>query len=392
MRRLLVLAALAACVSGASWKVLKPNLEPVLLGISFLDGQTGFMAGGQDGEPGVGGAQVYKTSDGGNNWDYLPHGQSALMFLDIAMQSKTSGVVGGLGIVSNGGIEYTTDGMKFTNASDFEFEQECQSAEIIRGTSSGFALTGMFSKTDGAAISVNGGVSWKKVDAKLNTTARYGSFPSLNTWYIAAGEWPESKLHRRPGVKQLTERLSVEQALRTEANGKQTLKHRVHKRLNGQPKRNGAYSAALAKTADGGRTWTTQFYDTDFYFNAISCPTENSCWVVGEADDGDKPGCRILHTGNGGQTWEVQMYNSTRTFSLIGINMIDENSGWACGGELDTHFRGHFWYTNNGGRTWTLNTLPGVYGATMSFVGNAQSYVGWATAFTLEDSAVLAYN
>lgn len=76
------------------------DYEPVLIGISFLDDNTGFMAGGQNGEPPVcscvavlflltshlrlaqvGGPQVYKSVDAGQNWRWLPHSGAAMMFL-----------------------------------------------------------------------------------------------------------------------------------------------------------------------------------------------------------------------------------------------------------------------------------------------------------------------
>jgi len=395
MRQLLVLCAvLASSAYAAQWRVLQANLEPVLMGISFpQDANTGYMAGGQDGEPGVGGAQVYKTTDAGKTWNYLPHGESALMFLDVAMQTNTNGVVGGIALVSDGGIEYTTDGNHFNQTTDFEFEQECQSAQVIRGTTQGYALTGMFTKVDGVAVSQNKGVTWKHYDAKLNTTARYGSFPSPKTWYVAAGTWPEQKTSKRAGVKQITARLSIEQTTTVGANGKPHITHRIVKNLDSTARHsNDGWQAAIVKSADGGATWTSLYWDDNFYFNAISCPTENSCWAVGEADEGAKPGVRILHTGDGGRTWDVQMYNSTKQFSLIGINMIDENVGWAAGGELDARFRGHFWGTTNGGKSWNLQVVPGVYGVEMSFIGTASNYVGYATAFGLEDCSVMIYN
>lgn len=40
----------------------------------------------------------------------------------------------------------------------------------------------------------------------------------------------------------------------------------------------------LLKTTDGGNTWKSQFFTTDFYFNGIDCEDENKCCVVGESD------------------------------------------------------------------------------------------------------------
>jgi photosystem II stability/assembly factor-like uncharacterized protein len=388
----------AVSAAGPQWKVLKNDLDPVLIGISFLDNQTGFMAGGQDGTPPEGGPQVYKTTDGGNNWTWLPHGGSAMMFLDVAMGSKTNGVTAGIGLLGVvPGVEFTMDGKQFNASKDFELDEECQSTEVIRGTTGAYGLAGDFGKVSGVAVSTDKGRTFQHYDAKLNTSSRYGSYPSPNVWYLSAGQWPEETRKSGPGIKHLTERISMERVVLND----NSLDYRVNFRLyeEGRPSRitkmtdNNTYIAAIAKTTDAGKTWETVFYDEgNFYFNAISCPSEEHCFAVGEADDGPKPGARILHTADGGKTWEVQMYQTSPAYSLMAIEFIDENTGWAAGGELDAKFNGHFWFTSDAGKTWTLNPLRGVYGNDMSFVGNAKQYKGYATAFTWDDqSSVLVY-
>jgi len=323
-----------------------------------------------------------------------------VMFLDVAMGTKTNGVAGGIGLLGVvPGIEYTLDGNRFNASVDFELDEASQSCENIRGLTGAYGLTGDFGNVNGVAVSTDRGVSYRHIDAKVNTSTRYGSFPSPKVWYLSAGQWPDQqKGSQRNGLMHISERLSIERVLATDGTGRVT--HRVHKRLHDPTKPrvtkfqdNNTYIAAVAKTTDGGNTWQTVFYDTSFYFNGISCPSENHCFAVGEADDGAKPGARILHTADGGKTWEVQLYNANPAYSLMAISMIDENTGWAAGGELDAHFKGHFWFTNDAGKTWNLNTLAGVYGTDMSFVGTASSYKGWATAFTWDDqSSVLAYS
>jgi hypothetical protein len=381
-----------------AWKVLKGDLDPVLMGISFLDNNTGFMAGGQDGTPPEGGPQVYKTTDAGNTWTWLPHGGSAMMFLDVAMGSKTNGVTAGVGLIGViPGVEYTQDGNTFNATTDFELDEECQSTEVIRGTTGAYGLAGGFGKANGVAVSTDKGVTFQHYDAGLNTTSRYGSYPSPKVWYLSAGQWPSETRKSGPGIKHLTERISLERVTKND----NSLDYKVNYRLYDEnaPKRvvkqtpDDTYVAAIVKTTDGGATWNVLYYDEgNFYFNAISCPSELHCFAVGEADDGPKPGARILHTADGGQTWEVQMYNNNPAYSLMAIEFIDENTGWAAGGELDAHFRGHFWFTSDAGKTWTLNPLAGVYGNDMSFIGTAKAYKGYATAFTWDDqSSVLVY-
>jgi len=384
----------SSAFSQQSWKVLKMDYEPVLIGISFLNDNEGYMAGGQNGTPPEGGPQVYKTADAGHNWRWLPHGGAAMMFLDVAMDSTTNGVTAGVGLFGIvPGIEYTVDGEKFNRTLEIEFIDECQSTETVRGVRGAFGLAGEFDKSNGVAMSFDKGLHFTHYDANLTTGARYGSYPSRTTWYVTAGEWPNDARDDAPGIHALTQRIRLSRQQSENDENANYVHNGVHFDL--EPKehtdKNAGYKCQIKKTVDGGKTWQQLYTNDQFYPNGISCPTVNSCWAVGEAVGGPGAGIYILHTGDGGRNWDVQLRNPNPHFSLLAVDFIDEQEGWAAGGELSAlHFMGHFRHTVNGGKNWTLSQVPQIYGNDMSFINKNK---GWATAFTVhEQSAVVAYN
>jgi len=375
------------------WTVVDRDYAPVLIGISAIDNNTVYMSGGQDGEPPVGGPQVYKSVDGGHNWVLLPHAGSALMFLDVAFGNVLNGVVAGLGLFEVvPGIEFTLNGHTFNRSAVIELADACQSVETIKGVKGGFGLTGGFGNANGCAVSTDGGITLKFIDAKLNTTARYGSFPTPTTWYLSAGDWPENKLPAAAGEHRLSQRVSVHRHPVTKVT-KPSFKLYDPEAPAKVYAPDDTYHAAIAKTTDAGATWTTVYYDQgNFYFNGISCSTDQHCWAVGEANDGPNPGSRILHTADGGKTWEVQLYNKNPAYSLMAIEMLTDLEGWAAGGELDAKFQGQFWHTLDGGVTWTDMEVFSIYANDLSFVVGPRGHKGFATAFTLESqSAIVVY-
>ena len=77
---------------------------------------------------------------------------------------------------------------------------------------------------------------------------------------------------------------------------------------------------------------------------------ENTGWAVGgkEVDDVTEEGV-ILHTSDGGETWVVQ---KTLPDQMTGVDFINENEGWAVGDN------GIIRHTINGGQNWTAQTSP----------------------------------
>jgi len=262
----------------------------------------------------------------------------------------------------------------------------------VKGASNTYGVIGKFLVNPlqtGVLLTADGGVTFKKILSDVNTTCRYGAFPSPKVWYLSAGQWPEKEPPKmEPSVRRLSEMFTI--LTQTDENGINSYIVDVHPQPeiarndpdpNPQPWE--MYEAAITKTEDGGQTWRTTFYQHDvFYFNGISCPTETSCWAVGESQSGVRPGIRIWHTGNGGQSWEEQLFNSTVGFGLFDIVMQNTNEGWACGGFIGAvRFVAHYWHTTNGGRTWTLETVPGAYCNYFSFVGRPGSLRAVSTVF-----------
>jgi len=385
-----------------NWTVQQRDLAPVLAGVSFTDPQHGWLSGAADGV----GSEVLYTSDAGAHWRRAKEGGSTLLFLDIAMNSKKSGVVSGVGILTISGTEYTTNGTVFMPSKEIALESESQSVEGIVGMPLGYGVTGQYGPKNGVALTTDGGQTFKMYDCGLSNETyltRYGAFPSATTWYLSAGVWPSNLEHRargrREGFRQLTERISIHMDPVT-GQAKPVFDFGAARRQKDTIRRNptdsnNGYYCAIAKTNDGGQTWKQVFNNVNNYYpNGISCPTVNDCWFVAEsAGPSDNPGARIIATNNGGKTWKVQWHSTDPGYSLMAINMISNTEGWAAGGVLERTIDGEWMHTIDGGKTWINNTLQGVYGNDMSFVMTGKSsYVGWATAFTASGfSSVVQY-
>ncbi len=95
----------------------------------------------------------------------------------------------------------------------------------------------------------------------------------------------------------------------------------------------------VAKTTDGGITWTPQLEATNYQiFNSAYFINQDTGWVVGGW------GATILKTTNGGSDWSLQTLDDYNLLSSV--NFINENTGWSVGAE------GVVLKTTNGGTDW----------------------------------------
>ena len=79
----------------------------------------------------------------------------------------------------------------------------------------------------------------------------------------------------------------------------------------------------IAKTIDGGLTWTLQSSGTDGWLSAIDFISADRGWIVGE-------NATILFTDNGGQTWFDQSIVELDKW-LFSVSFVNANKGWIVG-------------------------------------------------------------
>ena len=119
-----------------------------------------------------------------------------------------------------------------------------------------FGVTGQYGAVEGVGISVDGGKTFKTFDAKLDTEARYGAFPSDNVWYVAAGTWPGGNDDDGGDVS-------------AHRNGFWAARNKV-RAPNASPSPQAGYQAQISKTSDGGATWKSVFSaNNQFYVRVL---------------------------------------------------------------------------------------------------------------------------
>jgi len=249
---------------------------------------------------------------------------------------------------------------------------------------------------NGVAVSTDSGATFVFINiSTLKTESRYGAFPSAKVWYISAGEWPDNddgdtndritnnqKNNNHKKSFQLTKRITV-------GGDKHSQYSVTMNERNGDIIDNG-WKAQIVKTTDGGVTWTSLFFDEgNFYFNQITCPSEDHCCAAGEGDQtSNEPGIRFWCTIDGGNTWQNSFFDPNPNLSVMAIQYISENEFWAGGGDFKG-FVGYLWHTVDGGVAWEFETLKDVYIQDLTF---PDATVGYATAFNvMSQSSFLTY-
>ena len=253
----------------------------------------------------------------------------------------------------------------------------------------GFGVAGQFAvgRTDTNGVSVTlDGTTWTQSDIGTDSVlypARYGSFPSESTWFVSAGTWP---MDASAGLgRRLTARISV-----PEENQPMLYKYqsknlrdnlRSFKKASADPT---GYTGAIAKTTDGGKTWSSVFTTDQFYFNQINCHCEKHCIAVGENDDTGY----AVYTEDGGATWST-VFTGPPGLSLVATRMISGKEAWISGGlqQRGGVLTGYYYHTTDAGANWTTYTSNG-YSFDMSF----KDGVGYSAFLTQSYSSVAVFN
>jgi len=368
-------------VSAGTWKVKNPNFATIADAISCATPTLCIAPVGVNEE----GSFIWISRDGGSTWQ--PEQEPfELMFLGAAMQGNSAVVADELSLLYNNAS--TAGQYAFGNPKAGDWLITSQNVEACNSNWYGAAGGDVLNNGNGVAISKDGGATWKFLNAStLKTESRYGAYPTTSTFYISAGEWPENV---NPATQQTYYQKTSRMHFNRPINKQWSTKLFPANKERSAPGDSG-WRAQIVKSTDGGQTWQSQFYDEgNFYFNQIGCTSATHCCAVGEADSSAQPGIRFYCTWDG-QTWTRTFFNPNPDLSVLSLRWIDQNNGWAGGGDLNPFsFTGYFWLTNDGGKTWTNQTVPGMYGNDMAF---PSATFGLATAFdVMGASALLVYS
>lgn len=346
-----------------TWIMETEGIATIALNIACPDANTCYLPVVDNGS----GAALLKSTDGCQtftpcNVTLLP---IELILFDVA--ARGNGVVVSL----LGDNVYSTDGgVTFQNS---KHGGMAQSVKAVGSSGTEYIMAGEFSikNLDGLGISTNGGASWTYVDANLSTAANDGAYPTMTTWYIAAGETPPPPPPPPPPPAKSTGITAAPSVFSQLAR-----KHRVFARggpldqtrdmVNPPPANK--YVAQIAKTTDAGKTWTSQFFSQGaFEFSYIDCSpsNENHCCALGYGDTStppisSEPGTRIHCTTDGGATWPRTYWAPEPTnpkqapIALSQLQFVDDNTIWSVGGYAANFGGAIFLLSTDGGKTWAM--------------------------------------
>ncbi len=122
----------------------------------------------------------------------------------------------------------------------------------------------------------------------------------------------------------------------------------------------------IAKTVDGGLTWTVQYPGLTSTLRAISFVDAQTGWIVGNKGI-------ILHTNDGGITWHKQFQGSADINHFIDVAFTDELNGWT------VNTKGDVYRTADGGNSWYIDRPGFELGWNSVFFLN--NTTGWIVGF-----------
>jgi hypothetical protein len=211
------------------------------------------------------------------------------------------------------------------------------------------------------------------LDYNQGYIARYGAFPTQNTWYVASGAWPNQAVQY--DASRVSHRVRIVPSTTAPVN----------RFISAQNLLRG-YVGAISKTTDGGATWTKMFDSNgQYYFNQISCADADNCFAVGE----NGKMATVLKTTDGGANW-TPVLTLNGPYSLHAVDMLSTTEIFVSGGTVssgaDKELVGLYYRSTDGGATWAKSVFNG-YGWDMDF----RNGVGYALALFKDHTDVIMW-
>ena len=294
--------------------------------------------------------------------------------------ANPKGVVGGSGI--GNGLQYfanssafvVSSGEFFVNAVDL---RSSPSGQHILGTDSDLPLGVLSSSSAGAsfvAVPVTSSVP-------SNCTAvQYTAMPSENVWYVTLGSTPNSAPISSSSFAERQKRQhdakgDFGSSSSSQGSGSDNYTNPCF------------YTAVVAKTTDGGKTWANVFVasNSTFSLSGIDCANNTHCVAVGSGQTGGL----IYQTTDGTNFKLVYSWDNadSLTHTISKVRFASSSSVWAAA--TQTYL---LWsslvllHSTNGGSTWNVESTNIANLTSLTDLTFTEGGVGFATA-TLSSGA-----
>ena len=255
--------------------------------------------------------------------------------------NNDTGFVVGESLGPNSPILKTTDGgITWDNTINSGTTQALRAVTFIDeniGIIAGF--NGLILRTD------DGGTTWNTITSGTILPLRSISFPSHDTGYIGGGHGTILKT-----IDAGVTWTALTSGLDSDVINIRFANNDVGYAVSSGSNLTGFLIGRVIKTIDGGLTWSTVYYNSNDGLLGLAVPSENIAYAGGKND-------LIVKTSDGGQSWTIADSGLTN-HQIRAAFFLNENRGWF-GCDI-----GDIFYTENGGATWTNQTVNanGIYG------------------------------
>jgi photosystem II stability/assembly factor-like uncharacterized protein len=364
---------------GTTWSPQNSGTSSGLSGVSAINESIAWAVGGY--------GTILKTTNGGTTWIPQDSGDAYLVYDIDALNSQVAWAVESRGLV----LKTINGGTTWINMDPSGYSSS------LRGVSAVDSQTAWAVGFNGLVVKTNdGGTSWDSQDS--GTTLPLRSISSLdNTRALLVGidgiaryttdggaNWlgyDVSDSYNNQGCVLLDDYRawvvggkyedSSYKAFVLKSMGPWSFKSEVEgcrsdiSAVNDQVAWAVGVDGSIAKTINGGSSWTSQTSGTINNLYHVYAINDQIAWAVGQ-------GGIILKTNNGGITWTTQRGGSY-SWDLKGVYAVDASTVWVVG------TGGRILRTTNGGTTWSYQSS----GTTSNLydISAANGQVAWASGY-----------
>ncbi|MFA7419153.1 MAG: YCF48-related protein [Melioribacteraceae bacterium] len=320
--------------TGKTWDTLWVGLKEAISASTFSDEKNGWMANGKD---------LYKTTDGGINWDIINLGQlGSNVYKVFALDNQNIwGITGSSSITGKQFFSSTDSGNNWTIST---INENASNQILFINKSDGFLYGYKLLRTS------DGGKNWIAIDNAVDANIYSLSFVSLQNGFAVSGFLGNNSLYKTSdGGKTWNKSFTQE------------VEARQVKMINGSVGWLVARTKVY-KTVNGGVTWEEPIsLKGKYFFEGITCLGDKHAILYNVKPDSSETYYNLI-TNNGGQSWEkLPLNNFTYPDLPYNFQYLDKNHLYAMN-------RKGLWLTEDTTKTWKkLYDLTNSYPECFSF-------------------------